>query len=168
MNGRREKRTDRWAWLKHELDAEIMACVHGFVMVFLYLMEKFISGSDAIGFVFVLEMGVLAYGAGWIQKLLFIREKIYGKWEYRLRLLGWVAIPYALTVAVGQVCGWFRGIPFGTVLGVVFYGIMALYYLFFAFFIEHFYRGESRRLNELLQELKREGTEECMLSRPED
>ena len=148
---------DRWTeWFKHELDAEIMACMHGFVMVFLYLMEKFIAGSDMIGFLCALEMGILAYGAAWIQKLLFIRDRIYGKWEYRLRLLGWIFFPYGLTVLTGQVFGWFEGIPHGVAVGVVFYVVMAAYYILFAFLIERFYMGESRRLNELLRELKAE------------
>lgn len=141
-------------WIRYELDAEMMACTHGFVMIFLYLIESFVVGSDHIGFIQALQMGLLAYGSAWFQSALFISDRVYGKKEYVVRMACWMFLPVLATVAVGELCGWFTGMPHGVVAGKIFYGIMIAYYMIFGLFILYFFHSETRKLNAWLQQWK--------------
>lgn len=142
-------------YLKYELDVEFLACVHAFVMIFLYLMEKFVSGSDNIGFILALEMGIAAYASAWIQKLLFLKEKMYTKKEYRIRNTAWSLIPIVLTILFSRVCGWFENLIYGTLMELVFYSIIIAYFIFFRMFLKYFYRNETEKLNGLLNDWKK-------------
>lgn len=139
-------------YVRIELEAEIMACVHGFAMAASYLIEKKITGLDGIGFWMMVEMGLLGWIFAWIQKLIFMGEKKYSRREYRLREAAWCLIPDILLIFAGQLFGWFRGMHWGYAAG--FYVLMFFYYIVLWWMIKRFFRKETRRLNQWLEEYK--------------
>lgn len=139
-------------YVRTELEAEIMACVHGFAMAATYLIEKVVTGSDGIGLLIMLEMGFLGWIIAWIQKLVFLREKKYSLREYRLREAVWCLAPELLLIPAGQLLGWFRQLHWG--YAAAFYVIMLAYFIVFWWCIRRFFRKETRQLNQWLEEYK--------------
>lgn len=140
-------------WIKREFEVEMLACVHAFVMIFAYLLGKFVTGNDGITFWQAVQMGLLAYISAWIQELAFGRAKVYSRREHRVRALLWSGIPIILTLASGMFCGWFKDLRLG--LAVYFYCLLSAYYILLFFFVQHFLREDSRKLNRLLEDYKK-------------
>lgn len=140
-------------WMKKELHVEMMACVHAFVMIFTYLLGRYVLGKDGILFWQVVEMGILAYVSAWIQELVFRRPKVYTVREYWMKALLWCGVPSIMTLAAGGVFGWMEGLHWG--MSVYFYGMMICYYALFFFCEQHFLREDSEELNQLLEDYKK-------------
>lgn len=139
--------------MKKELQVEMLACVHAFVMIFAYLLGKLVLGEDGIYFWQTAEMGILAYVSAWIQELVFGHIKVYSAFEYWLRVFLWCVVPSLLTLATGTVFGWMDGLHWG--MSVYFYGLIFSYYVLFFFCEQHFLREDSEELNQLLKDYKK-------------
>lgn len=144
-------------YLKTEFEVEMMACMHGFVMIFAYLLEKFVMGFDNISFLQALGMGSLAYLISWIQKIIFLKEKVYGKREFKVRAVCWSTIPCILTYISGVLLGWFRELHWG--FAIIFYAFVSFYYILLWFFLQRLFREDSQKLNYLLRNYKDQAEE---------
>lgn len=139
-------------YIKTEADVEFMAAIHGCSLTFVYGFIQWVSGVEAVPFTVIFWQLMLGYAIAWAQKGLFLREKSYKKWEYRMLETLWCVIPLVLTIAAGILFQWFETPLCG--LALAFYGIMFSYYIMLWFFLKFFYREETREMNELLQKRK--------------
>ena len=147
----------RWEhYIRIEMEAEVMACVHGYAMVLTWLLMKFIAGGDGISFLYVVEMGLHGYLLAWLQRLVFWKEKAYSIREYRLRETIWCALPIVLTFPMGKLLGWFSELPAACEWG--FYGLLVPYYIVMWVMMKRFFFFYTRQLNELLDEYKKAET----------
>lgn len=137
-------------WIRREMDVEFFACVHGVSIIWMYGFILWCAGISRISFSVVTEMLIVGYIAAWFQKLLFIREKRYGKWEYRIRIFIWCAGPYLMLLISQFLFRWFAEIPIGFLIG--YDAVMAVYYPMLWLFIDYFYREETGELNQMLAE----------------
>lgn len=139
-------------WMQSEADVELFSCVHAISMVFLYGLELFIYGTKAVPFVIIFEMFLLGYFISWIQKLLFFKEKVYSRIEFRIKAIFWSVGPVMLTAVTGRIFSWYEGLA--SWVEPVFIGVLLTYYLMIWVVIKFLYRDETDDLNEMLSEFK--------------
>jgi len=135
-------------YLKAEIDTEIFSCVHGICMIFIYGFELYLYGISNISFGIIVQMIVLGYLVAWIQKLLFLKDRIYKKIEYRVRVILWNLLPVLLTVVYGRIFGWYSHYSF--VIEIVFLLIMFCYYIILWVMLQTLYKEDSDELNKKL------------------
>lgn len=141
-------------YLKAEIDVEIFACTHIAVMVIMYGLILWFCGIKEVSFAVLFEMMWLGYAIAWIQKLLFLKEKTYGTWEYRVRKILWCLVPVLLTILTGEIFGWFREV---SVWGeVVFYAWIVLYFVLWLAALKYLYQEDTKEMNQLLKQRKKE------------
>lgn len=139
-------------WLKYELDVEFFCCVLAITMIFLYGLELYIYGVKDVKFSIIFQMFLWAYLVSWFQKLLFKKECIYSKKEYRVRSILWTAVPIFATWVFGSLLKWFAGYP--SWIAWCFYIILTIYYIFIWLYIQMLYKDETDKLNKMLVEFK--------------
>lgn len=139
-------------WIRSEADVEFFCCVHAISMIFLYGLEIYLYGIKSVSFVIIFEMFLLSYVISWMQKLLFLREKIYSKLEFRVRAVSWSIGPIIITIIVGRVLRWYNGLP--NWVEIVFIAIMLIYYLMIWIVLQMLCKDETDDLNQMLYEIK--------------
>ena len=138
--------------IKIELDVEIISCVHGLVIIMVYAFLLWIQKKDNIDFVTLFFMLVLGYVMAWSQKAMFLKEKVFGKAEYRIRTAGWFVLPILEMVACNLLFDWFANTAVWT--EIVFDLVMIWYFGMFWWIIQWLYRGDSKEMNRLLERVK--------------
>jgi len=138
--------------IKSEADVEFFACVHAISMVFLFGFELYLYGIKEVPFVIIFEMFLLSYLISWMQKLLFLKEKIYSSQEFTIRAILWSVGPVIVTVLSGRIFDWYSGYP--EWIEVVFVVIMLIYYVMIWGALQILYKDETNRLNQMLGEFK--------------
>lgn len=142
-------------YVKTEADVEFFACVHGVSTIFLYGFLQWIDGVKDIPFAIIVQQLVLGYVIAWGQKGLFLKEKTYTKREYRLREILWCSIPVVLMVLTGNAFQWFLKAYSG--IAIAFYICMTCYFIMLWLFLKYLYQEETREMNHLLKQWKKEG-----------
>lgn len=138
--------------IKTELDVEIISCVHGLVIIMVYAFLLWIQKMDNIDFVTLFIMLVLGYVMAWSQKAMFMKEKVFGKAEYRIRTAGWFVLPILEMVVCNLLFGWFENTAGWT--EIVFDLVMIWYFGMFWWIIQWLYQGDSKEMNRLLERVK--------------
>lgn len=144
--------------LKTEADVEFFACVHGGSMIFMYGFWQWMGGVSDVPFAIIFQQLLLGYAIAWTQKGLFLKEKVYTKREYRLREILWCVLPVIFIFIAGSVFQWLAEVSSG--LAVAFYGCMICYFVMVRLFLKNFYLEETREMNQLLKERKKEQKKE--------
>lgn len=139
-------------WIKSEADVEFFACVHAISMVFLFGLELYIYGIKAVSFAIIFEMFLLSYVISWMQKLLFLKEKIYSDLEFNIRAIWWSIGPIIITIIAGRVLNWYSGLP--EWIEIVFIVIMLMYYLMIWIALQMLCKDETDHLNQMLYKFK--------------
>jgi hypothetical protein len=143
----------RWKkYLQREIDIEFFSCVHACATIFLYGFTVWLDGESCVSFSMIVILMILAYLTAWIQKLLFWREKLYGRTEYTVRAVLWTAVPVFITFWAGRIFGWFDGRAGWT--EPVFAAFLVVYYGMVWLFLQIFYRDEETEINRMLKEFK--------------
>lgn len=141
-------------YLKIEADVEFFACVHGASMTFMYGFLQWIGGVDDVPFVIIFQQLLLGYIIAWVQKGLFLKEKAYTKREYLLREVLWCMIPVLLIILTGSVFHWFSEVSIE--IAVAFYVCMICFFVMVWLFLKYFYQEDTREMNHLLKQWKKE------------
>lgn len=141
-------------YIKAELDTEIFAWIHSMSMIFIYGFELYVYGVKSLEYAIIFQMLLLGYVIAWTQKLLFLKDRIYKKREYKIRVVLWSVLPMLLTGITGIVLHWYQKYP--AVLGIIFVIIMLIYYIMFWIVLEVLYQEDTQKLNEKLGILKLE------------
>ncbi len=139
-------------YLKQELDVDYMSAIHGICIVLVHGFLTYLTGVKEVPFLMIFQMFVTAYLIAWTQKLLFIKEKLYGRWEYRIRTVLWCILPNVEYFLAARVFGWYKGIE--NWVEPVLYLAMLVYYIFVLWTIRIFYQAQSREMNRLLKEYR--------------
>jgi hypothetical protein len=135
-------------YLKTELDTEIFACVHAMSMIFIYGLALYFYGIKAISFAIIFQMLVLGYLISWTQKLLFLKDRIYKKIEYKVRVILWSVLPIVWTFIFGIFFGWYT--EHSIVLEIIFLFVMICYYIILWVLLQLLYKEDSDELNKKL------------------
>ena len=138
--------------IKSEVDVEFFACVHAIAMVFMFGFELYMYGIKDVPFVIIFEMFLLSYLISWMQKLLFLKEKIYSGMEFAIRAILWSVGPVIVTAMSGRMFDWYKGYP--EWIEVVFLVLMLIYYVMIWGILQVLYKDETNRLNQMLGEFK--------------
>lgn len=141
-------------YLKAEIDVEILACTHIATMIIMYGLLQWFVGVKEVQFAILFQMMILGYVIAWIQKLIFLKEKSYGLCEYRIREILWCIVPVFLTFLTAGVFGWFRDLANG--IAIIFYAWIVLYFILWLLFLKYFYLEDTREMNDLLKQRKKE------------
>jgi len=139
-------------WMKSEFDVELFSCVHAIAMVFMFGFELYLYGINAVPFVIIFEMFLLSYLISWIQKLLFLKEKIYTSLEFTIRSILWSVGPVIITAISGRILNWYNGYP--EWIEAIFLVLMLIYYVMVWGILQVLYKDETNHLNQMLGEFK--------------
>ncbi|HIU76941.1 MAG TPA: hypothetical protein IAC62_13730 [Candidatus Pelethocola excrementipullorum] len=138
--------------IRREMDVEFFACTHGVSIIFMYGFVRWLDHVQEISFAMVVGMMILGYVISWFQKLLFIKEGEYTTKEYKKRGFLWSVVPSLLLILTGEFFQWFRENVWWT--GILFYGIMIIYFFMVWWFLELFYEKDTEDINILLERFK--------------
>ncbi|MDD4851090.1 MAG: hypothetical protein PHO10_10390 [Gemmiger sp.] len=97
--------------LKHEIDADTIACLYAACVGWLLALIRYLGGVDGVGLAALTEIMILSWAVAWFQKLLYLRERPAPRFDRLGRGLAWMLVP---TVAVGLAAwgfGWLHGCP---------------------------------------------------------
>lgn len=144
--------------IRSEIDVEFFACMHSMLMISVLGFELYLYGIKAMSYVTIFQIFVLSYIIAWFQKILFIKEKIYSKLEYKIRTILWNIGPIIITLITGKILHWYKGLP--SFIEIVFIIIMLIYYIFVWWLLQIFYRDETKSLNNMLLKYKENHKEE--------
>jgi len=139
-------------YMKSEVDVDFFACVHAISMVIIFGFELYLYGIKDIAFMIIFEMLILSYLIAWMQKLLFLKEKIYSNLEFTIRATLWSVVPVIATAMTGRLFNWYNGYP--EWIEVVFLVLMLIYYVMVWVVLQVLYKDETNRLNQMLSEFK--------------
>lgn len=140
-------------YIKREMDVDFLACVHGMSLVFIYGFLLYINDKKDVSYAVIFEMFVAGYIIAWTQKLLFLKEKAYGKLEFGIKAILWCLIPNIECFVAARIFDWYCNVP--TWVEPVFYAIMLSYYIIVFWSVRTFYREETKEMNQLLSAYKR-------------
>lgn len=143
-------------YFKVEADVEIMACVHGGSIIFIYGLLQWFAGVKSVLFAIIFQQMLLGYIISWTQKGLFLKEKSYTDKAYRVRECLWCLLPILEMLVISYIFQWFVHLPDWT--AAAFYGAMTCYFIMLWWFVKHFYQEETREMNRLLKQRKKEET----------
>jgi len=116
-------------------------------------------GIKEISFVIIFEMLILSYLIAWMQKILFLKEKIYSRLEFAIRATLWSVGPVIATAMTGRIFDWYNGYP--AWIEVVFLVLMLIYYVMVWGTLQVLYKDETIHLNQMLSDFKiRKGGED--------
>lgn len=139
-------------YIKTEADVEIFSCVHGISLIFIYGFLLWILGINSVPFTVIFQMFLLGYAISWFQKCLFLREKIYKKREYKIRIVLWIVGPVFMMIICQYIFHWFIKTPYYVAL--IYDTVMLSYFIMLYFFIEIFYKKDTFELNKMLSSYK--------------
>lgn len=138
--------------LKREMDVDYLACVHGMSLVFIYGAELYFAGIKSIEYIIIFELFVVGYLIAWTQKLLFLKERIYGKREFWIRAALWCILPNVWCFVAARPLQWYVGVP--DWVEPFMYLFMFCYYVMVLWSIQVFYKEDTREMNDLLMQYK--------------
>lgn len=138
--------------IRTEMDVEFFACTHGVSIIFMYGFVRWLDHLQEVSFGMVVGMMILGYLISWFQKLLFMKEREYTSKEYKIRGFLWSVVPSLLLILAGEFFQWFRENSWWT--GIMFYGIMIIYFIMVWWFIEFFYKKDTEDINIMLERFK--------------
>ena len=141
-------------YVKREMDVEFLACVHGMSLVMIFSFESYLCGVRQMPCVYILQMLILGYVMSWFQKLLFLKERKYGKGEYLLRSCLWVMGPIAMMCVCAYLFHWMEGLSAWVM--PVFIILMMAYYTMILTAFRVVYEDDTRNLNTMLAKWKEE------------
>lgn len=139
-------------YIRTEADVELLSCVHGMSLVFMYGFFLWLWDIDSVAFITILQMFLLGYAISWLQKALFLKEKVYKKREYRLRTVLWVIGPIVMMLICQYIFNWFIDTPY--YVGWIYDAVMISYFIMLRFFIQIFYNSDTFELNKMLSNYK--------------
>lgn len=138
--------------VRTEMDVEFFACTHGVSIIFIYGFVRWLDHVKNVSYSMIIGMMIMGYIISWFQKLLFFKDREYTTREYKIRGFLWSTVPTLLTILAGEYFHWFKGNAWWT--GILFYGIMAIYFVMVWWFIEIFYKKDTEDINIMLESFK--------------
>lgn len=139
-------------YLKREMDVEFFSCVNAMSMVFLYGFILWANGIKEVPFAVIFEMMILSYVMAWFQKVLFLKEKVYKKFEYQIRVVLWSIGPIAMMIGVQVLFHWFAQVTL--TMEILFVLIMLGYWVMLWIFLQRFYQDDTSELNQMIEKYK--------------
>jgi hypothetical protein len=98
--------------MRYETDVEMTTGAFALAMIIFYGLQQLFISIYEIKFLFIVEVFCICYLICWLQKLLFMKEKIYHNKQYNFRKLLWFALPIITGSVSTFVFGWYEGFPF--------------------------------------------------------
>ena len=140
-------------YIKHEMDVEFFGSVHGLSIIFVFGFYGWLNHVDSIPFIFILQMWIVGYIIAWLQKGLFLGDRVYKKSQYKICTVIWNIGPIVILLIAQMILGWFNNAPIWVM--IAFDLTMAMYFPMLWLCLAIFYKDDTNELNQLLSEFKK-------------
>lgn len=140
-------------YIKHEMDVEFFGSVHGLSIIFVFGFYGWLNHVDSIPFIFILQMWIVGYIIAWLQKALFLGDRVYKKSQYKICTVIWNIGPIVILLIAQMILGWFNNAPIWVM--IAFDLTMAMYFPMLWLCLAIFYKDDTNELNQLLSEFKK-------------
>lgn len=140
-------------YIKQEMDVEFFGSVHGLSMIFVFGFYGWLNHVDSIPFIFILQMWIVGYIIAWLQKGLFLGDRVYKKSQYKFCTVIWNIGPIVIILISQIILGWFNNAPIWVMIAFVL--TMAMYFPILWLCLAIFYKDDTNELNQLLSEFKK-------------
>ena len=140
-------------YIKHEMDVEFFGSVHGLSIIFVFGFYGWLNHVDSIPFIFILQMWIVGYIIAWLQKGLFLGDRVYKKSRYKICTVIWNIGPIVILLIAQMILGWFNNAPIWVM--IAFDLTMAMYFPMLWLCLAIFYKDDTNELNQLLSEFKK-------------
>ena len=135
------------------MDVEFFGSVHGLSMIFVFGFYGWLNHVDSIPFIFILQMWIVGYIIAWLQKGLFLGDRVYKKSQYKFCTVIWNIGPIVIILISQIILGWFNNAPIWVMIAFVL--TMAMYFPILWLCLAIFYKDDTNELNQLLSEFKK-------------
>ena len=140
-------------YIKNEMDVEFFGSVHGLSMIFVFGFYGWLNHVNSIPFKFIIQMWIVGYIIAWLQKVLFLGDRVYKKFQYKMCTVIWNIGPIAILVISQMILGWFNNVPIRVM--IAFDITMIVYFPMLWICLAIFYKDETNELNQLLRDFKK-------------
>lgn len=140
-------------YIKNEMDVEFFGSVHGLSMIFVFGFYGWLNHVNSIPFKFIIQMWIVGYIIAWLQKVLFLGDRVYKKFQYKMCTVIWNIGPIAILVISQMILGWFNNVPIWVM--IAFDITMIVYFPMLWICLAIFYKDETNELNQLLRDFKK-------------
>lgn len=140
-------------YIKNEMDVEFFGSVHGISMIFVFGFFGWLNHVNSIPFKFILQMWIVGYIIAWLQKALFLGNRVYKKSQYKICTVIWNIGPVVILLISQMILGWFNNAPIWVI--IAFDIIMAMYFPMLWISLAIFYKDDTNELNQLLSKFKK-------------
>lgn len=140
-------------YIKNEMDVEFFGSVHGISMIFVFGFFGWLNHVNSIPFKFILQMWIVGYIIAWLQKALFLGNRVYKKSQYKICTVIWNIGPVVILLISQMILGWFNNAPIWVM--IAFDIIMAMYFPMLWISLAIFYKDDTNELNQLLSKFKK-------------
>ena len=140
-------------YIKNEMDVEFFGSVHGLSMIFVFGFYGWLNHVNSIPFKFIIQMWIVGYIIAWLQKVLFLGDRVYKKFQYKMCTVIWNIGPIAILVISQMILGWFNNVPIWVM--TAFDITMIVYFPMLWICLAIFYKDETNELNQLLRDFKK-------------
>ena len=140
-------------YIKNEMDVEFFGSVHGLSIIFVFGFYGWLNHVNSIPFKFIIQMWIVGYIIAWLQKVLFLGDRVYRKFQYKICTVIWNIGPIAILLISQMILGWFNNVPIWVM--IAFDITMIVYFPMLWIYITIFYKDETNELNQLLRDFKK-------------
>lgn len=140
-------------YIKNEMDVEFFGSVHGLSMIFVFGFYGWLNHVNSIPFKFIIQMWIVGYIIAWLQKVLFLGDRVYRKFQYKICTVIWNIGPIAILLISQMILGWFNNVPIWVM--IAFDITMIVYFPMLWICLAIFYKDETNELNQLLRDFKK-------------
>ena len=140
-------------YIKNEMDVEFFGSVHGLSMIFVFGFYGWLNHVNSIPFKFIIQMWIVGYIIAWLQKVLFLGDRVYKKFQYKMCTVIWNIGPIAILLISQLILGWFNNVPIWVM--IAFDITMIVYFPMLWICLAIFYKDETNELNQLLRDFKK-------------
>lgn len=140
-------------YIKNEMDVEFFGSVHGLAMIFVFGFYGWLNHVNSIPFKFIIQMWIVGYIIAWLQKVLFLGDRVYKKTQYKMCTVIWNIGPIAILLISQMILGWFNNAPIWVM--IAFDITMIVYFPMLWICLAIFYKDETNELNQLLRDFKK-------------
>lgn len=140
-------------YIKNEMDVEFFGSVHGLSIIFVFGFYGWLNHVNSIPFKFIIQMWIVGYIIAWLQKVLFLGDRVYRKFQYKICTVIWNIGPIAILLISQLILGWFNNVPIWVM--IAFDITMIVYFPMLWICLAIFYKDETNELNQLLRDFKK-------------
>lgn len=135
-------------FMRNEVEVEMTTGAFALSMIIIYGFQSLFIKVYDIKFLYIVEMFCISYLINWLQKLLFIPNKVFDQKQYRIRKLLWFALPIVICSIAIFSFGWYQSFPAYSSFLMI--GFIIFYHIIMWLCLQKLYQSETIQLNQML------------------